>query len=93
MVEEVDNRHAADKTKQLIEKSLAHQQTKIFTQFSEILMRVTANSGESSTRLHSDKISPFKVQMNMNISNLEGKVDAESVGNWVQQLESYYAVN
>ena len=25
--------------------------------------------------------------------NLEGKINAESVENWVQQLESYYAVN
>ena len=31
--------------------------------------------------------------MNLDIPNLEGKIDAESVNNWVQQLESYYAVN
>ena len=29
----------------------------------------------------------------MDILNLEGNIDAESVDNWVQQLESYYAVN
>ena len=65
----------------------------MFTQFSEILMRVTTRSGESSTQSHSDKISPFKVQMNLDIPNLEGKIDVESVDNWVQLLESYYAVN
>ena len=31
--------------------------------------------------------------MNLDILNLEGKIDAESVENWVQQLESYYSVN
>ena len=44
-------------------------------------------------RLHSDKISPFKVQMNLDIPNLEGNIDAESIDNWVQQLESYYSMN
>ena len=29
----------------------------------------------------------------MDIPNLEGKIDVESVDNWVQQLESYYTVN
>ena len=56
-------------------------------------MRVTANSREFSTRTHSDKIIPFKVKMNLDILNLEGKIDAESINNWVQQLESYYVVN
>ena len=31
--------------------------------------------------------------MNLDISNLEGKIDAESVDNWIHQLESYYFVN
>ena len=93
MVEEADNRHATNKIEQLIEKSMAHQQTEMFTQFSDILMRVTVNSRECLTQPHSDKIIPFKVQMNLDIPNLEGKIDVESVDNWVQQLESYYAVN
>ena len=33
------------------------------------------------------------MQMNMDIPNHEGKIDVESVDNWVQKLESYYAVN
>ena len=65
----------------------------MFTQFSAILLRVTTNSRESSTRSHSDKISPFKVQINLDILNLEGNVDAKSFDNWVQQLESYYVMN
>ena len=31
--------------------------------------------------------------MNLDIPNLEGKIDVESVDNWVQQLASYYSVN
>ena len=55
MVEEEYNRHATNNTKELIEKALALHWTKMFSQFSEILMRVTSNSGESSMRLHSNK--------------------------------------
>ena len=31
--------------------------------------------------------------MNLDIPNLEGNIDAESVDHWVQQLEPYFAVN
>ena len=31
--------------------------------------------------------------MNLDIPNLEGNINATSVDNWVQQLESYYTVN
>ena len=31
--------------------------------------------------------------MNLDIPNLEGNIDVESVNNWVQQLESHYSVN
>ena len=93
MAEEVDNRHTTDEIEKIIEKSLAFQQTEMFSQFIEILMRFTTNFGESSTRSRYNKINPFKVQMNLDIPNLEGKIDVESIDNWVQQLESYYAVN
>ena len=56
-------------------------------------MRFASTSGESLTRPHSDKISPFNVEMNLDIPNLEGNINVESVDNWVQQLESYYSVN
>ena len=49
MVEEEEYRHATDRTEKLIEKSLAHHGTEMFTQFNNILMRFTSNSGESST--------------------------------------------
>ena len=65
----------------------------MFSQFSEILLKVTANSMESSTQSHYDKIITFKVKMNLDIPNLEGNIDRESVDNWVQQLESYFVVN
>ena len=93
MVEETDNRHATNEIEQLIEKPLAHQRTEMFTQFSDILIIFTLAFIESSTIPHFDKIIPFKVQMNLDILNLESNIDVESVDNWVQQLESYYAMN
>ena len=60
MVEEAHDRHATDKKEQLIGKSLARQQTKMFTQFSEILMRVTSKSGNPQRDLTSIKSAPSK---------------------------------
>ena len=42
---------------------------------------------------HSNKIGPFKLQMNLDTPNLEGNIDAKYVDNWVQQLHSYYSMN
>ena len=44
-------------------------------------------------RYNFEKTSPFKVHMNLDILNLEENIHAESVDNWVKQLESYYYVN
>ena len=33
------------------------------------------------------------MQMNLDIPNLEGNIEVESVENWAQQLESYYSGN
>ena len=33
------------------------------------------------------------MQMNLDIPNPKGDIEAESVDNWVQQLEYYYSVN
>ena len=93
MAEEADNRNSSDKVEKLIEKALDRQWTEIFTKFSEIIMRFTSISRESSERPHSNKIIPFKVKMNMDIPNIEGKIDVELVDNWVQQLESCDSVN
>ena len=93
MVEEANNGHATNETEKIIEKELARQQTEMFTQFNDILMWVTLNSEESSTWNHSDKISPFKVKMNMDIPNLEGNIDNESVNDWVQQLVFDYVAD
>ena len=36
---------------------------------------------------------PFKVQVNFDILNFEGKVDAEAIDNWLSKLERYFSVN
>ena len=65
----------------------------MFSQFNKILTQFALASIGSSMRPHTDKISPFKAQMNMDIPNLEGKFNIESIENWVQQIESYYSMN
>ena len=65
----------------------------MFSQFNDILIWFASNFKESSIQTHFDKIIPFKVQMNMEIQNIEGKIDVESIDNWVQRMESYYSVN
>ena len=87
MVEEAYNRHATDEIEQFIEKELTHWRTKILSQFCEIIMRVTANFEESLTRPDYNKISELKVLINMDIPNLDGNINAESIDNWLQQLE------
>ena len=93
MAEEKNNIHVTNEIERLIKKELAHQQTEMFTKFSKILMRFALTSRESSTRSHSNKIIPLKVKMNLDILNIECKIDVESFDNWVQQLESYYSEN
>ena len=56
-------------------------------------MRFDSTFGESLMRPHSNKIIPFKVQINIDIPNIDGNIDAKFVDNWVQQLELYYFVN
>lgn len=90
MAEEANNKHATEETKRLIEQALAQQRTEMYEHFNEILARLTSSFGSTlvsnSTRNAFDKASPFKVQMNLDIPNLEGKIDAEFVDNCVQQL-------
>ena len=56
-------------------------------------MQLASNSKESLTWPHFNKIIPFKVKMNLDILDIEGKINVEYVDSWVQQLESYYCVN
>ena len=44
-------------------------------------------------RIDFDKVSAFKVQMKLDIPNLEGNIEKEYVDNWIQQLESYFSIN
>ena len=36
---------------------------------------------------------PFKIQVNIDIPNFEGKVDADAIDNWLSKLEWYFFVN
>ena len=45
------------------------------------------------TRIDFDKVIPFKVQMKLDIPNLEGNIDEQYGDSWIQQLESYFSAN
>ena len=44
-------------------------------------------------RIDFDKVIPFKVQMKLDIPNLEGNIDEQYGDSWIQQLESYFSPN
>ena len=35
----------------------------------------------------------FKVQVNFDIPNFEGKVDPDAIDNWLSKLEQYFSIN
>ena len=55
------------------------------------LMLQNQQPSGSETPFHGT--TPFKVQVNFDIPNFEGKVDAEAVDNWLSKLERYFSVN
>ena len=36
---------------------------------------------------------PFKVQVNFDIPNFQGKIDVDAVDDWLSKLERYFCVN
>ena len=97
MESEIEDITTHSETEKFIEKALARQRTKIYEHFNEILTQLTSSLGlaliSNPMRFSFDRIFPFKVQMNLAIPNLEGKIDAEFMDNQIQQLKSYFFVN
>lgn len=59
-------------------------------QFSQILQ----NPQQSNERGKPfSALTPFKVQVNFDIPNFEGKIDADVVEDWITKLERYFFVN
>ena len=58
--------------------------------FSQILQRLPTY-GASASNSHSGGTTPFKVQVNFDISIFEGKIDADAVDRWLNLLEGYFS--
>ena len=59
---------------------------------SHILQRLSTY-GASPSNNHSGGATPFKVQVNFDISVFEGQIDADAVDRWLNLLEGYFSIN
>ena len=61
----------------------------MMSQFSHLLQKQKPSESETLFRGNT----PFKVQVNFDIPNFEGKVDSKAVDNWLSKLDRYFSVN
>ena len=80
--------NSADSVKTMVEDALARQREEMMNQFSQILKNQKSPSLVSP--FHGNI--PFKVQVNFDIPNFEGKVDVD-VDNWLSKFDQYFSVN
>ena len=60
--------------------------------FSQILRRLPATAGTSTSSDHFGGAAPFKVQVNFDIPVFEGQIDVDALEKWVNLLEGYFSV-
>jgi len=72
-----------DPFKMLLEESLTQQRNEMMDNFTQILRRLPTGNASSSSR----GVTPFKVQINFDISIFEGQIDADVVDKWLNILE------
>ena len=80
---------AWDHFKLSLEESLAWQRNEMMDNFSHILQQFPTWDASSS----SGHATPFKVQVNFDISLFEGLIDADDVDKWLNLLEVYFSVH
>jgi hypothetical protein len=93
MAEEKKNDGADDPVSLLLEQALTRQRDEMMENFSHILQRLPIASGASSSSDHFGGTSPFKVQVNFDISVFEGQIDADALDKWLNLLEGYFSVH
>jgi hypothetical protein len=79
MVEEDKNNRADDSINMLLEQALMRQRDEMMENFSHIIQRLPIVSGSSSSSDHFGGTSPFKVQVNFDISIFEGQIDMDAL--------------
>ena len=60
--------------------------------FAQRLQRLPTG-GASASNSHSGGMTPFKVQVNFDISIFEGQIDADVIDRWLNLLERYFSVH
>jgi hypothetical protein len=93
MAEENKNNGGEDPISLLLEKALTQQRDEVMKNFFHILQCLPIATDTSSSSNHFGGTSPFKVQVNFDISVFEGRIDAKSLDKWLNLLEGYFSVH
>jgi hypothetical protein len=92
MGEEKKDEGAGDPIKLLLEEALEKQRNLMMDNFSQILQRFPTGSASTSNK-HYGGATPFKVQVNFDITTFEGKIDVDVIDRWLNPLEGYFSVH
>ena len=78
---EIEDTISHSETEQLIGQALTWQRIEMYEHFNNILAWITNSifmtSIRNPMRIEFDKVIPFKVQMKLDIPNLEGNIDEQ----------------
>ena len=92
MGDEKKDEGAGDPIKILLEDALGKQRNAMIDNFAQILQRLPTG-GASASNSNSRGATPFKVQVNFDITIFEGQIDADAVDRWLNILEGYFSIH
>jgi hypothetical protein len=75
--------------KMFLKESLKQQRNEMMDSFMQILWRLPTGDTSYSSR----GVSPFKVQINFDITIFEGQIDEDVVDKWLNLLEGYLSIH
>jgi len=92
MVEEKKDDGAKYSINLFLEQALARHRDEMMDNFAHILQRLPIAICTSSSSNHFGGTSPFKIQVNFDITIFEGQIDVDSLEKWLNLLEGYLSV-
>jgi hypothetical protein len=93
MEEEKKNDREDNPISLLLEQALTRQRDKMMDNFSYILQCLLIETSTSSSSGHFGRTSPFKVQVNFDIHEFEGRIDAKDLKKWLTLLEGHFSLH
>ena len=78
--------------KLLLAEALKKKRNMMIDNFAQILKRLPSG-GASTSNNHSGGSVPFKVQVKFDTPVFEGKIDANTIGKWLNLLEGYFSIH